>query len=98
MGIMSINKRYVLQIVDIGTRFSAAKFVTDKSAETVWNTFLSIWVLPYTGVPHIIRHDQGSEVINQTFRTNCASHGIEIKAVPIESPWSMGIPWRIFAL
>ena len=52
--IMTINRMYVLQISDIGTRFSAAKCITEKLAETLWNTFLPISALPYTGVAHIV--------------------------------------------
>ena len=49
-----------LHVVDRGTNFSSALFVDGKSAEDVWNAFISSKVSTYIGVPNILTHDFGS--------------------------------------
>ena len=92
--IMAIAGKSVLHAVCTGTRFSAASFLSDHSAETVWSTFLCMWVHPYVGAPHILRVDQGSQFISELFYRNCSSLGILVKYIPVESPNSMGIGER----
>ena len=91
LNVMTISRKLVLQIVDIGTRFTVTRFLSDKSSETIWSPTLQSGVLPCTGVPHIIRHDQGSEVVSQTFKAICRSHGIVLKGAPsnLPGPWEL---------
>ena len=52
--------RASLHVVDRGSHFSAAKFLTVEGAEDVWNTFITIWVSVYVGFTNVLAHDFGS--------------------------------------
>lgn len=60
MNIMYLDGEPVLHIVKEGAHFSVAKFLSDISAKTVWQTILNSWAAIYTGMPHRILVDQGS--------------------------------------
>ncbi len=51
---MYLDGKPVLNIVDEGNGFSAARFVSDVSTKTIWRNFLEYWADIYTGLPHKI--------------------------------------------
>ena len=59
--IMYIDGRPVLHIVDAATRFSAARFLPKVSTEAIWEAKILRWSSIYTGLPHSIRVDKGSQ-------------------------------------
>ena len=60
LEIMYLDGKPVLHIVDDGTKFGAAHFLSDISTETIWNTIVKCWASIYTGLLHGIIIDQGS--------------------------------------
>ena len=44
-----IEGNTVLHIIDRGTRYSVARFVTSQSAENIWNMIIDSWVTIFTG-------------------------------------------------
>lgn len=57
---MIIDGKKVLQVVDKGTRFSAVRFLENKSRITMWKTLIERSVEIYTRLPNRILVDQGS--------------------------------------
>jgi hypothetical protein len=49
-----------LTIVDTGTTFGAASFLSSASAKSVWDAFSKCWTTMYTGFPDSMLIDQGS--------------------------------------
>ncbi len=74
--------RPFLHIIDCGTHFSAARFVDGECAESVWNTFILIWVTVYVGFPNVLTHDFGSCFTSDFFKNGCIEFGIIPKAIP----------------
>lgn len=62
IDIMYLGNDPVLHIVDEGTRFSAATFLSSCSSEVIWKSLLKCWATIYTGLPNRILVDQGSEL------------------------------------
>lgn len=84
------SKKSVLHVVDRGTHFSAARFLSGESAETVWNTFIECWVSIYVGFPNVLSHDQGKLFTSEFFSSSCAQFGVIQKQSPTESHNSLG--------
>ena len=63
------NNCYYIHIIDLFTRYSAAKLIFDKTAETIFQTLNSIWIFVY-GAPNTILSDNGREFDNELFREN----------------------------
>ena len=97
VDLMWLDGKPVLHIVDRGTHYSAASFVTDESAETTWNTLVRCWVSLYTGFPCIIAHDKGSLFTSRFFRKACAQFGIVAKEVPTEAHNALSVGERYHA-
>lgn len=57
MYLCYIDGSYILHVIDIGTRYSAAKFLSNEelSTDDIWNDLLSCWILVYSGMLDIIR-------------------------------------------
>ncbi len=66
-------------------------------AESVWNTFISIWVTVYVGFPNVLTHDFGSCFISEFFKNNCIEFGIIPKEIPCESHNSMSVGERYYS-
>lgn len=61
MDLFKIDKKSVLHVLDVGTRFSAAAFIDDvEGSKSVRDAFLEFWVLLYAGMPDNVSVDQGS--------------------------------------
>ena len=61
MDLFKIEKYYVLHVTYIGTHFSAAEFLRDRtSLNSVWDAFPKCWALVYAGMPDVIFYDHGS--------------------------------------
>lgn len=46
-----LNNKQVLHLVDKETGFQNGTFITNKSAENIWNDFVNYWTLVYNGFP-----------------------------------------------
>jgi len=93
IDIMYLEGRPVLHIVDAATRFSAARFLTKVSTESVWEAIIMCWSSVYTGLPHCIRVDEGTQ-FRKIFAELSALHDVEIKKSGIQSHNSLGVGER----
>ena len=93
MDIMYLDGQPVLHIVDEGTRFSAAKFLEDLSAKSVWFAFCECWSNVYTGLPHKFLVDQGSSFMG-VFVNIASLTGVEVQRTGVEAHSSLGIAER----
>lgn len=80
LDLMYIDRRPVLHIVDVGTNFAAARFLTAEDAQTVWNTFLYAWVTMYLGYPEHMLTDQGSIFRSKEWETRCSEAQVSLEA------------------
>lgn len=93
VDVMYIDGDPVLHIIDEGTRFSAARFVPNLQAGTLWKTILESWATIYTGIPHRILVDQGSS-FGEPFANLCNIGGVEVERTGIEAHASLNIGER----
>lgn len=87
----------VLHLVDEATKFQAARWLNNMTAESTWNAIRQCWIDVYIGPPDVIIHDSGSNFTANEFQNSSASMGILTKCVPVESHNSMGIVERYHA-
>lgn len=97
VDIMYIQGKSVLHVVDRATHFQAARFLQDDSTESIWRTFMQMWVLVYLGAPDNLRHDQGTQFVSPRFQKMAAEAGITCRPVGIEAPNAMGVGERYHA-
>lgn len=86
-----IHNKPILHIIDRGTRYSVARFISSQSAEYVWNVIVDAWVTVFTGFPNIIAHDQGTNFDSAFFQGMCSEFGIVTKRTPTQSHNSLSI-------
>ena len=82
--------RPALHIVNAGTKFNAATFVTGESTAEIWNAFIRSWAMLYIGMPTSMLVDQGSAFLSDEWKFACEINGIELTAVGTESHNSLG--------
>ncbi|KAI0991809.1 hypothetical protein K3495_g16378, partial [Podosphaera aphanis] len=87
---MYLDGKPALQVVDASTSFGAARFLTDMSSSTVWDTLRCCWIDTYQGPPDQIIHDAGSNFASKEFRQLSRTMAISTKEVPVESHNSIG--------
>lgn len=51
-----------LQLVEKGTKFSAAFFLNDESTIEIWNDLMRIWISMYIGFTDKVAVDQGPQL------------------------------------
>lgn len=90
LGRMFINNKPILHIIDVGTNFSAARFLTRQDAETIWNTFLYTSVTMYVGYPESMLTDQGSAFVSELWKGNCSAAEIKLRHTGVTSHNSVG--------
>lgn len=76
------------------TRFQAARWLTDISSQTVWNTLRSCWIDTYLGPPDVISHDIGTQFMSNEFKNLANSMAISTESAPIEAQKLIGIVER----
>jgi hypothetical protein len=90
MDVLFVSGIPVLHIVDAGTRFSVARYISSQSVSEIWRQFLLYWCYKFTGAPRTFVLDQASSSNSAEMASNCASIGVKLIIVPIESLSSMG--------
>ena len=85
VDIMYLNGIPVLSIVDAGTNFMSARFLTRVNTETVWNTFLYAWALIYSSFPRKMLTDECSAFTSNEWKQNCANANIRLRHTGTES-------------
>ena len=89
LDVMFLDGKPVLPIVDEGTKFSAARFLPDQSTKTIWSTILKCWSTIYTGLPHKMLVDQGTN-FDRLFINMAAQSNVEVQKTAIEAHSSLG--------
>ena len=97
VDVMVIEGESVLHVVDLATRFSAARWLTSMTTKNVWYALQQCWIDTYLGPPDIITNDAGSNFTSREFKGYATSMGISCKTVPVEAHWSIGIVERAHA-
>jgi hypothetical protein len=97
VDVMYIEGQPVLHVVDEATRFQAARWLRNMSAQHAWDTLRACWIDVYVGPPDEIVHDAGTNFDAAEFRQYAASMTIGINQVPVEAHQSVGIVERYHA-
>jgi transposase InsO family protein len=84
------KQRPVLTIVDAGTTFTSAVFLSAASSKAVWDAFLQCWTTIYTGFPDSILTDQGSLFTSADWHAACNMARIHLRHTGTESHNSLG--------
>ena len=90
---MYLDGRPVLHIVDGARRFSAAGFLTKVNTESIWEAIIMCWSSVYTGLPHCVRVDEGSQ-FRKIFAELSAIHDVQVKRSGVQSHHSLGVGER----
>jgi len=93
-----LDGKPILHVVDEATAFTAARFLKDELAKTLWNTLRNCWIDVYIGPPDRIVHDAGKNFSSEEFRANARTIGSETKPVPVEAHQSVGKVERYHAI
>ena len=83
------NKSWILHMIDIGTRYSAAKLITSKSQDVIIKNIFMMWIC-YFGSPSRFLSDNGGEFNNDSFRQMNEKLNIITCTTAAESPFSNG--------
>jgi transposase InsO family protein len=81
----------ILQVVDRGTRFSAARFLRRVDAVEVWKSFVAAWSATYIGHPESILTDQGSVFLSEAWKEMCRAADISLRHTGTESHNSLQV-------
>ena len=95
--IMYIDGSPVLHVADEATRFQAARWLNNISAQTTWDALRNCWIDVYVGPPDLVVHDAGTNFTAAEFQQNANSMTIQTKCVPVEAAQSIGIVERYHA-
>ena len=87
------DKVYLLHLIDLGTRYSAAGVVKSKHQDVIIKKVLSLWIQIF-GAPRRFLTDNGGEFSNDSFRELCQQLNAVSTTTPGESPWSNGVVER----
>ena len=90
LDVMYIDGKRVLHIVDKGTHFSAAQFLSDVSTKTIWKIILHCWATIYTGLPNRVLVDQGS-TFGPLFIYSRVVSNVGVARTGIEAHSSLGL-------
>ena len=75
--------------MDESTRYQAARWLPNVTAESVWRAMRLCWIDVYLSPPDIIMHDEGKQFVSKVFQTNAELLHIDTKRVPVEALNSM---------
>lgn len=94
VDVMYIDGSPLLHVVDESTRFQAARWLKNMTAQHTWDSFRTCWVDVYIGPPDVIVHDAGTNFASKEFRQLASSMAIITKEVPVEAHNSVGLVER----
>ena len=70
MDLIEISGKYVLHLINMFSRYSAASSRNTKEQEAITDGILEIWI-SYFGKPAIFLADNGREFANETYTDMC---------------------------
>lgn len=89
IDVMFIRQVPILHAVCKQTHFSRAAVLPKQDSYTMWTTFMTIWVIPYLGVPHNLWVDQAKAFLSTQFTTLANVLGCNIVPIAVEAHWSL---------
>lgn len=89
VDVMFIAGHQILYVVCRQTHFSLAAPLHKQDSFTIWQTFMTIWVTPYLGVPYNLWVDQAKSFFSVQFRTLANSLGCKLVPIAVEAHWSL---------
>ena len=94
LDLMYLDSRPVLHVVDRDTDFGAAKFVPcrtkNPTTAQVWETFVEMWALMYTGLPDIVVTDHASTFTSKDWKFTLTENRVAHVLTGVESHHSNG--------
>ena len=85
---------YFLVMVDVATRFCAARVIRNKEAQTVIKGICLSWITNF-GAPQQIFSDNGGEFNNEELKALGEAYNMKVLTTAAESPWSNGVVERL---
>lgn len=94
LDLMYLDSRPVLHVVDRDTDFGAAHFVKSQTKNSttaqIWDTFVEMWALMYTGFPDIVMTDRGSTFTSKDWQFTLTENRVAHVLTGVESHHSNG--------
>ena len=81
---------WILHLVDLFSRYSAACVRRSKKQEVIVDAIMKVWV-SYFGRPKKFIADNGGEFLNEEYREMCEMLNVEEAKTAAESPWANGV-------
>jgi hypothetical protein len=97
VDVMYIDGSPILHVADEATRFQAARWLNNMTAQTTWDTLRLCWIDVYVGPPDIIIHDAGTNFTATEFQQNATAMAIKTKCAPVEAAQTIGSVERYHA-
>ena len=94
IDVLYIDGNSVLQVVDEGTLFQAARWLMNMSAFYTWDMLRLCWIDVYVGPPEVIIHDSGINFDSTEFRQAARAISIQTKCVSVEAAYFIGLVER----
>ena len=83
------DKHYILYFVDLFTRYTVGKVISDKKPETIVANLFDDWIRYFTA-PDMILTDNGGEFVNEAMKESCSVLNIYHATTAAYSPWQNG--------
>ena len=94
MDLKAWGNYHFLVLVDVATRFCAARVIRNKEPSTIMKGIFLSWITHF-GAPKEIFSDNGGEFNNEEMKALGEAYNIKILTTPAESPWSNGVVERL---
>jgi hypothetical protein len=91
VDVMYIENHFILHVVNDVTRFQVAKWLQSISAKHIWNMLRLCWIDVYLDLSDHILTDADKNFASKEFRQFVISMTIIIKAVFVETHWSIDV-------
>ncbi len=82
-----------LHLVDVATRFCAARVLTAENGEEMTHALERTWLRPY-GNPHMSQHDEARPFCSEEVKLYLERRGIKLQVAPGEVHARLGIVER----
>ncbi len=94
VDVLYIDRKPIFHVVDEATRYQAARWLPDVTAEAVRRAMKLCWIDVYVGPPDVIAHDAAKYFLASKFQTYADMMHITTNAIPVESANSMSFVER----
>lgn len=94
MYILFLDGKPALHLVDLATRFSAAKLLQNVTTEYIWEFVLLCWSNIYVDLPHTFIVDPGNQ-FRKTFSDISTTVVVKVQCTGVEAHHSLNIGERL---